>query len=200
MSMLPGTVLGIRVRDGVVLASEKRLTYNGFVLSRNVRKLYPITNRIGVGFAGLVGDMQFIVKLLKFEAKNYEIQHYRGIRVRSLAKVLSLILYSYKLTPLFNEIIVGGVDDKGPQLYVLDPLGSLIEDKYAALGSGGPIALGIVESSYREDLGLDEARDLAVKALKEAIERDAVSGDGIDLLVITGEGYKTEEIIFAEKA
>jgi proteasome beta subunit len=200
MSMLPGTVIGIRARDGVVLASEKRLTYNGFVLSKNIRKLHPITKHIGVGFAGLIGDMQFLVKLLRYEAKNYEIQHYREIKVRSLAKVLSLILYSYKLMPLFNEVVVGGVDKKGPQIYVLDPMGSLIEDKYAALGSGGPIALGIIESMYRDDISIGDAKELAVKALKEAIERDTVSGDGIDLLIITSEGYKTEEILFSEKA
>ncbi len=196
MSSIPGTVLGIRVSEGVVLASEKRLSYNGFVLSKNVSKLHPITDHIGVGFAGLVGDMQFVVKLLRYEAKNYELQHGREIKVRGLAKILSLILYSYKLMPLITEVVVGGVDSRGPQLYVLDPVGSLIEDKFTALGSGGPVALGVIETSYRDDMGIDEAKDLAVKALKEAIERDAVSGDGIDLLIITREGYRVERILF----
>ncbi|MEM1706286.1 MAG: proteasome subunit beta, partial [Thermosphaera sp.] len=53
MSMLPGTAIGVKTRDGVVLASEKRLTYDGFVLSRNVKKVFAITPRVGVGFAGL---------------------------------------------------------------------------------------------------------------------------------------------------
>jgi proteasome beta subunit len=198
MSSVPGTVIGIRVSDGVVLASEKRISYDGYILSKNTRKVHPVTNHIGIGFAGLVGDSQFLLKLLRYEARNYELQHYREIRVRSLAKLLSIILFSYKLTPMITEIVVGGVDDKGPQLYVLDPVGSLIEDKYAALGTGGSVALGIVETGYREDMSVGEAEDLAIKALTEAIERDAVSGDGIDVLTVTREGYRERQILFKQ--
>jgi proteasome beta subunit len=196
MDNLPGTVVGVRARDGVVLAGEKRLTYDGFVLSKNTKKVYPITDHTGIGFAGLIGDAQFIVRALRFEARNYELQIHREIRVRGLAKILSIILFSYKLAPLMTEVVVGGYDDRGPQIYVLDPVGSLIEDKYTALGSGGSIALGIIEQGYRDDIGIGEARDLVVKAIREAIERDAVSGDGIDLLIITREGYRLEEYLF----
>ena len=196
MDGIPGTVIGIRAVDGVVLAAEKRLSYNGYILSKNTRKVHPVTKHIGIGFAGLVGDSQFILKLLRYEARNYELQHDMEIKVRSLAKILSLILYSYKLTPLITEVVIGGVDAKGPQLYVLDPVGSLIEDKYVALGTGGSIAIGIIETRYRDDISVDEAKKLAVEAIKEAIERDAVSGDGIDILVITEKGYDTEELLF----
>lgn len=193
---MPGTVLGIKAVDGVVIAGEKRLTYDGFVLSKNTRKVHPITDHVGIGFAGLIGDSQFVVRALKLEAKSYELQHGREIRVRGLAKILSLILYSYKLAPLMTEVVVGGYDDRGPQIYVLDPVGSLIEDKYVALGSGGPIALGIIEKEYSDSLNVDEAEKLAVEAIREAIERDAVSGDGVDVLKITSEGYTLKEYLF----
>ncbi len=196
MSSVPGTVIGVRVKDGVVLGSEKRLSYNGYILSKQTKKVFPVTKHIGIGFAGLVGDSQFILKLLRYEARNYELQIHREIRVRGLAKVLSLILYSYKLMPLITEIVVGGVDEKGPQLYVLDPVGSLIEDKYAALGTGGSIAIGVIEPRYREEMSIEEAKQLVVDALREAIERDAVSGDGIDLLIITRDGYREEQLLF----
>lgn len=196
MSSLPGTVLGIKAVNGVVIAGEKRLTYDGYVLSKNTRKVHPITKHVGIGFAGLVGDAQFIIRALRMEAENYELQLGREIRVRGLAKILSLILYSYKLAPLMTEVVVGGFDEKGPQIYVLDPVGSLIEDKYVALGSGGPIALGIIEKEYREDIDIDEAEKLAVSAIREAIERDAVSGDGVDVLRITEEGYSLREYMF----
>ncbi len=196
MSSVPGTVIGVRVKDGVVLGSEKRLSYNGYILSKQTKKVFPVTKHIGIGFAGLVGDSQFILKLLRYEARNYELQIHREIRVRGLAKVLSLILYSYKLMPLITEIVVGGVDEKGPQLYVLDPVGSLIEDKHAALGTGGSVAMGVIEPRYREDMSIEEAKQLVVDALREAIERDAVSGDGIDLLMITRDGYREEQLLF----
>jgi len=87
-----------------------------------------------------------------------------------------------------SETLVGGVDDIGSHLFVLDAIGSLIEDDYAALGSGATIAIGIVESGYRKDMAVDEASSLAVKAVRAAIERDALSGDGIDVLTITKRG------------
>ncbi|MET1159689.1 MAG: proteasome subunit beta [Thermoprotei archaeon] len=197
MEVLPGTVIGIRVRDGVVIGGEKRLSYEGFILSKRVRKVYPITDYVGVGFAGLMGDIQFLVRALKYEARKYELDHGRRASPRNLAKILSIILYSYKLFPLFTEVVVGGINRDGkPEIYVLDPVGSLIEEKYVALGSGGRVALGYIEPNYSEGLSIDEAKNLVINAIRTAIERDVLSGDGVDLLIITSEGYKTEEYFF----
>ncbi|MCY0867950.1 MAG: proteasome subunit beta [Desulfurococcus sp.] len=193
---LPGTVVGLKTSEGVVLASEKRLTYDGFILSRNARKIHMVTSRVGVGFAGLMGDVNFLVRLLKLEAKNYELQHGREIKARSLAKLLSVILYSYKLIPMLTEVVVGGYDNDTPSIYILDPVGSLIEEKYAALGSGAQLALGYIEPRYKPDLTLSEAEELAVNAIKAVIERDVLSGDGVDIAIISREGYKFKEILF----
>ncbi|WP_440060263.1 archaeal proteasome endopeptidase complex subunit beta [Thermogladius sp. 4427co] len=199
MEVLPGTVIGIRTVDGVVLAGEKRLTYDGFVLSKNVKKIFPVTDRVAVGFAGLAGDINYLYRILRVEAKLYELEHGREIRARSLAKLLSVILYSYKLFPMLTEVVVGGFDE-GPGLYVLDPVGSLIEEKYAALGSGSQLALGIIEQNYKEDMSVEDAKNLAVKAILEAIERDVLSGDGVDLLILTREGVRSEEHLIARRA
>lgn len=194
--VLPGTAIGLKTSEGVVLASEKRLTYDGFVLSRNARKIHMVTNHIGVGFAGLMGDVNFLVKVLRLEAKNYELQHGREIKTRSLAKLLSVILYSYKLAPMLTEVVVGGYDEEGPSLYILDPVGSVIEEKYVAVGSGAQLALGYIEPRYNSGLSLKEAEELAVDAVKTVIERDVLSGDGIDLVVIDKNGYRSKEILF----
>lgn len=194
--LIPGTAVGIKVRDGVVLASEKRVSYDGFVLSKQAKKVHPITNRSGVAFAGLMGDIGYLTRLLKLEAQYYELQHGREIRTRGLAKALSIILFSYKLFPMFTEVIVGGYDDEGPALYVLDPVGSLLEERYTAVGSGTQIALGYIEPRYREDLSLGEAENMAIEAIRTVIERDVLSGDGVDVVVFTKEGYSVKEYLF----
>lgn len=200
MEVLPGTIVALKTRDAVVIGGEKRLTYNGFVLSRSVRKVYSITPRCGVGFAGLHGDVGYIVRVLKVEAKNYELQHSREIPPRSLAKVLSILLYSYRFAPLLSETVVGGVGKTGSEIYVLDPVGSLIEEKYVALGSGGRVALGYLEPRYREEMDVGKAKKLVIDSIKAAIERDVTSGDGVDLLIITKEGSKLEEHLYERKA
>lgn len=196
MSIIPGTAIGIKTKEGVVLASEKRVSYNGFVLSKQAKKVYPITSKNGVAFAGLMGDIGYLTKLLRFETKYYELQYGKEIRTRGLAKLLSIILYSHKWFPMFTEVVVGGYDEEGPSLFVLDPVGSLIEEKYVAVGSGSQLALGYIEPRYRDDLSLEDAEKMAVEAVKTVIERDVLSGDGVDVLIFTKQGYKTKEYLF----
>ena len=186
------TTVGIRGKDFVVLASERRMSYGGYILSRSIRKVFKITDKIGVAFAGLFADMQALAKYLEAEVKFYELTLEKPMRIRSAAKILSIILYSQKYMPYLSETLVGGIDSEGAHLFVLDPLGSLIEDDYAAVGSGAPIAIGIIETNYSKVETVDDAEKVAYNAIRAAAERDSSSGDGVDLLVITKEGIKEQ--------
>lgn len=179
------TAVGIKVVNGVILAAEKRVSYGGYVMSKAGKKVFLIKGRYGIACAGLFADIQTISRLMNVEIHRYEIETSKPMNVKTAAKLLSVILYQYKYMPFLSEIIFGGVDDEGPHIYVMDPLGSLIEDDYAAVGTGAPIAVGIIESEYSRDLSLEKAETLAVKAVKTAISRDAVSGDGVDVVVIS---------------
>jgi proteasome beta subunit len=193
---LPGaTTVGIKTANAVVLASEKRLTYGYFVMSKNVRKVFQITPKIGAACAGLVGDMQILVKGAQAEINIYRYAYRREPKVVSVAKVLSNYLFDSRFIPYIAETIVGGFDDTGPHIIVLDPLGSMIEDDYAVVGSGAEIAIGVIETEYRPDLSPEDVRTLAIKAIKAAIARDAASGNGIDLLLFSEEGLKLNETI-----
>jgi len=192
----PGaTAVGLVYDKGVVLAAEKRVTYGFTLLSKSGKKVFKITDRLGLAAAGIIADMQAISRSLAAEVTLYELENNRPIRVKSAAKLLSQIMFSRRLLPYFTEIIIGGYDPSGPHLFILDPWGSLIEDKYAALGTGTKIAIGILEENYRENLSKENAKELAIRAIKTAIERDAVSGDGIDLLIIDSEKGLEEKSI-----
>ncbi|MEM1585853.1 MAG: archaeal proteasome endopeptidase complex subunit beta [Candidatus Bathyarchaeia archaeon] len=195
--MIPGaTTVGIVCSDGVILASEKRVSYGNFVLSRAAKKVFKISDHIGAACAGLVSDMQILVREVGVYANFFKLETGRPISVKAAAKVMSNMLFSSRLIPYITETIIGGVDDEGPSLYVLDLLGSTIPDKYAAVGSGAEIAIGVLEGEYGEGMTVEEGRNLAIKAIKSAISRDAMSGDGIDLLIITKNGIKEETIMF----
>jgi len=186
------TTVGIRGKDFVVLASERRMSYGGYILSRSIRKVFKITDKLGMAFAGLFADMQALAKYLEAEVKFYELTLEKPMKIRSAAKILSIILYSQKYMPYLSETLVGGIDSEGAHLFVLDPLGSLIEDDYAAIGSGAPIAIGIIETNYSKAVNVNDAEKLAYDAIRAAAERDSSSGDGVDLLVITKEGIKEQ--------
>lgn len=193
MPLIPGaTTIGVVCKDGVVLASEKRVSYGYLVLSKAGKKVFKITPSIGAACAGLVSDMQILINEIKAYAHLFELDYNRPISVKSTAKIMSNLLFSSRYFPLLTQTIVGGMDDDGASVYVLDPLGSLIPDKFAAVGSGAEIAVGVLESAYKDGLTVDEAKEIVLRAVKSAISRDVASGDGIDLLVITKEGVEEE--------
>ena len=194
---IPGaTTVGVVCRDGVILASEKRVSYGYLIVSKGGKKVFKITDRIGAACAGLVSDMQILVREVEAYANLYSLEVSRPISVRSAAKLMSNLLFNRRLAPLITQTIVGGTDGEGTSLYVLDILGSVIPDKYAGVGSGTEIAMGVLEEGYREDMTMEEGKDLVVRAIKSAISRDVMSGDGIDFLLITKDGTREESIKF----
>jgi proteasome beta subunit len=197
LAWIPGaTTIGVVCADGVILASEKRVTYGYFVMSKGGKKVFKITDKIGAACAGLVGDMQILTREVEAQANLFSMDVGRKISVRATAKLMANILFNRRYAPLITQTIVGGLDEEGPSLYVLDVLGSLIPDKYAVVGSGTEIAIGVLEEGYKEGITIEEAKPLVIRAIKSAISRDAMSGDGIDFLIITEEGIAEESTKF----
>ncbi len=191
----PGaTTLGVACKDGVILASEKRVSYGYLVVSKTGKKVFKVTERVGAACAGLMGDMQILLRETAAYAKLFELENGRPISVRSVAKSLSTILFQRRYFPYITQTIVGGVDEEGASIYILDPFGSVIPDKYATVGSGAEIAVGVLEAGFKENLSLEEGRELVLRAMKAALARDATSGNGIDLMVISKEGLREESL------
>jgi len=194
---IPGaTTIGVVCTDGVILASEKRVSYGYLIMSRVGKKVFKVTDTIGAACAGLVSDMQILIREVEAYANLFRLDANRPMAVKSAAKVMSNLLFSRRLFPLITQTIVGGIDEEGKSLYVLDVLGSVIPDKYAAVGSGAEIALGVLEQGYKDGLTVKEARDLVTRAIKSAVSRDIMSGDGVDFLFITKEGINEESMKF----
>jgi proteasome beta subunit len=194
---IPGaTTIGVTFKDGVILASEKRVSYGYLVVSKVGKKVFKITEHIGAACAGLVSDMQVLIREVEAYGKLFSLDVGRAISVRSSAKLMSNLLFYRRLAPLITQTIVGGIDAEGASLYSLDPLGSVLPDKYTVVGSGTEIAMGVIEDGYKEDMDAESAKELVVRAMKSAISRDIMSGDGIDFLIITKEGIQEESTKF----
>lgn len=196
MSMyMPGaTAVGITFYGGVVFASEKRIAFGNFLVSKTTKKTFPITTKVGATCAGLVADMQILALQISALAKIRKMDLKRDIPPNTVAKMMSNMMYERRYFPLLTQVIVGGIVDK-PIMYTLDPLGSVLPDEYAAVGTGAEMALGVLDPQFKANMTKDEAIDLAKRAVRSASLRDSASGDGLDVLVITSDG--TEE--FTEK-
>lgn len=188
------TTIGLVCSDGVVLASDKRVSWGRLVSSRHGRKVFKLTDNIGLAFAGLMSDMQALVREASAYANLFRLEKGRPITTQAMAKLISNMLFNRRMMPLIMETVIGGVDKDGPKLFSMDLVGSLIPDDFISAGSGAPIAMGVLEAQYSKEMDCDEASDLAVKAIKAAIARDAVSGDGIDLIIIRQSGIEEKTI------
>jgi len=195
--MLPGaTTIGVVCKDGVILASERRLSYGSFVMSKSAKKVFRITDSIGAACAGLVGDMQVLMREASVYATLYSYQRERSASVKTAAKVIGNLLFQRRFVPYITQTIIGGVDEDGPSIYILDLLGSVIKDKHASVGTGAEIATGVLENEYKDGISIEEGKEIVNRALKAALARDSASGDGVDILIITKEGIKEESTKF----
>ena len=194
---MPGaTTIGLVFAEGVILASEKRVTYGSMIMSKTGKKVFKIADQVGAACAGLVSDMQILTREVEAQAKLFALDAKRPMTVNAAAKVMSNVLFNRRMIPLIIQTIVGGIDDSGPALYVLDVLGSLLPDTYAAVGSGAQMATGVLEQGYKDKMTQKDAKNLVLKAIKSAVRRDVMSGDGIDFLIITKEGIQEETFDF----
>lgn len=191
---MPGaTAVGISFDNGVVLASEKRVSYGNFVVNKNTTKTFHVTDHVGAACAGMIADMQILVRQVGALAKIRKLETRRNVAPNSVAKMMSVIMFERRFFPLLTQVIVGGIDKK-PEIYTLDPLGSVLPDDYAAVGTGAEMALGVMDSEYRANISEQTAKELAIKAIKSSIQRDSGSGDGIDILFVTRNPQRDESL------
>ncbi|NIR86464.1 archaeal proteasome endopeptidase complex subunit beta [Candidatus Bathyarchaeota archaeon] len=184
------TTIGVVCKDGVILASDTRVTMGTFVAHKKGKKVYKIDDHLAMTISGSVADTQRTVDILKANAQLYKLNNKRPMPVSSAARLIANLFFSARLAPMIAQVLVGGVDSTGPHVFSLDPFGSLTEEKCVATGSGSPIAYGVLEDKYKEDTATKDLLTVIVRAVDSAMKRDSASGDSFDVAVIGGEGYR----------
>ena len=187
--MVPGAAsVAVKCKGGVVLGSDRRATWGYTIINKSTKKVFKLTDFIGLAAYGLIGDFQILVRILRAQANLYILDAGERISTKSMGKMVSNYLYSRKMAPLYTNLVVAGMDDDGPKLYTLDALGSLMEDDYGTVGTGMLMSIGILEAEYKPDMTIAAGEKLVEKAIRNSIKRDAMSGNGIDLVTITKDG------------
>ena len=186
------TTIGLVAKEGVVLASERRVSGGGggFIMNKTAQKVFKVDGNLGMTIAGLVGDAQVLVRYLRAEVALYRMRRGAPLSVEGSATLLANILNGNRLYPYYAWMLLGGVDSKGGHVFSIDPAGGSIEDKYVSVGSGSTFAYGILEETYTRDISQSDAVDLAIRGLTAAMKRDAASGDGYIINTITPKEYR----------
>ncbi len=191
------TTVGIIYKDGVLLAADKRATAGHLIANKHIEKVIQIDDNIAVTTAGSVSDLQLLVRYIKSHLRLKELSLKRKLTPKEVANLLSVAVYSNirKFSPIIGvtHFLVGGYNGR-PYLYDIYPDGSIVEvNDFVASGSGTELVYGLIEAEYKPNLSLEEAKELAKKAINSSLKRDIGSGGGIDIAVITKDGFKRIE-------
>jgi proteasome beta subunit len=184
------TTVGVVCKDGVILASDTRVTMGFYVAHKHGKKVYQIDDHLAMTIAGSLADAQKAVDVLTTNAKLYKIELGRPLPISSAARLLANLLFSARYVPLLAQVLVGGLDDTGPHIFSIDPFGSLTEEKCVSTGSGSPVAYGILEDKYKDGVPVKEMLPVIVKAVEAAMKRDSASGDSFNVAFIDAKGYR----------
>ena len=159
-----GTIaVGVKCKDGIVIAVEEKP--RKLQISENAQKIFQIDDHVGVAAAGYIPDARSQVDNARFFSQSNKMIYDESVEVETIAKHLADQCQQYTqyagVRPYGVALILGGVVNNTPELYLTDPSGTYISYDAIAIGSGSDNVTDFLEKTYKEDLTLDEASVLA---------------------------------------
>ncbi|CAB9499533.1 Proteasome subunit alpha [Seminavis robusta] len=169
------TSLGICAKDGVVIATEKKLS-SELVDVEQVHKIEEITPTTGFCYAGVGPDYRVLVRRSRKSSQAYMRMYGEIQPVSQLVKRTANVMQEYTqrggVRPFGISLLVGGIDkaDGSPHLYQVDPSGTYFAWKATAIGRNHLNAKNFLEKRYTEDMELEDAIHTALLTLREGFE------------------------------
>ena len=180
------TALGIKIKDGVVLAAEKRFPTK-LVEEVSIEKIFQVDEHIGAAASGLIADARVLIDNARIEAQVNRLRYDEAISVQTLAKRIGDVKQLYTqhggVRPFGVRLLIAGIDGNGPHLFETDPSGVVAAYKAHAIGGGEPTVREIIERKYDENMEMNNAILLGLEALREIIEGE-IQPDKVEMAII----------------
>ena len=163
-----GTVaVGVKCKEGIVIAVEEKP--RKLQISETAQKIFQIDDHVGVAAAGYIPDARSQVDNARFFTQSNKMIYDEEVEVETIAKHLADQCQQYTqyagVRPYGVALILGGVVNNTPQLYLTDPSGTYISYDAISIGSGSDSVTDFLEKTYKEELTLDEASTLAAAGI-----------------------------------
>jgi 20S proteasome subunit alpha 5 len=198
---LGSTAVGLKTKEGVVLAVEKRIT-SPLLEPSSVEKIMEIDEHIGCAMSGLTADARTLVEHGRVETQNHRFSYNEPMSVESTTQALCDLALRFgegdeesMSRPFGVSLLIAGHDDNGPCLYHTDPSGTFWQCNAKAIGSGSEGADTALQDHYDVNMTLEEAETLALSTLKQVME-EKVTSSNVDIAKVapTYHLYKPEEV------
>eukprot|EP00597_Dinobryon_sp_UTEXLB2267_P001269 CAMPEP_0170079874 /NCGR_PEP_ID=MMETSP0019_2-20121128/16151_1 /TAXON_ID=98059 /ORGANISM="Dinobryon sp., Strain UTEXLB2267" /LENGTH=191 /DNA_ID=CAMNT_0010293559 /DNA_START=86 /DNA_END=661 /DNA_ORIENTATION=+ len=183
-------------KNCVGICSDLRLGAQFQTVSRDFKKVFKVTDKLYVGLTGLATDILSVDQLLQFRCNMYKLRENREIKPEAFSALLSTLLYEKRFGPWFCEPVVAGLTaDNKPFLSGMDLIGApVFGSDFVVSGTCTANLHGMCESLYRPDMEPEELFEVLAQCLLAAVDRDAISGWGALVHIITPEGVITKKL------
>lgn len=189
---LGSTAIGIQTSEGVVLAVEKRIT-SPLIEPSSIQKVFEIDTKLGCAMSGLIADSKTMVDRARVEAQNHWFMYDEQMGVESVTKAISNLALQFgeedsepgsMSRPFGVALLFAGYDDKGPQLYHLDPSGTYVKCCAKSIGSASEGAQSSLEEQYHKTMTLKEALKVILEILKQVME-EKLTSTNVEVATVT---------------
>jgi 20S proteasome subunit beta 3 len=189
-------IIAMGGKNCVGIASDNRLGVQAQTVAMDFKKVFKVTDKLFVGLAGLASDVQTLDQLLRFRKNLYELREEREMSPKTFSNLLSTLLYEKRFGPWFCEPVVAGLDENNkPFLSAMDLIGAPVyTDDFVVSGTCTGNLYGMCETLYKPDMEPDELFETLAQSLLASVDRDALSGWGGVVHIITPEGVTTREL------
>ncbi|CDU24127.1 probable PUP3-20S proteasome subunit beta3 [Sporisorium scitamineum] len=182
-----GSVVAAKGKNCVVIASDLRLGQQAMTVACNFDKVFRVTEKTYVGLPGLASDVATLRERFRYRVNMYKMKEERDIEPEIFANLVSSTLYEKRFGPYFIEPVIAGINSKDePFIAASDVVGCLNFAKdFVVSGTAADKLFGMAEGLWEPDLGPEELFETVSQILLGALERDALSGWGAIVRVIT---------------
>jgi proteasome alpha subunit len=160
--------VGVKCKDGIVIAVEEKS--RKLQIANIAQKIFQIDDHVGVAAAGYIPDARSQVDNARFFSQSNKMIYDEPVEVETIAKHLADQCQQYTqyagVRPYGVSLILGGVVNNKPELFLTDPSGTFISYDAIAIGSGSDEVTDFLEKTYKEDMSVDEASVLAVAGIQ----------------------------------
>lgn len=167
------TTLGIKCKDGVVVAVEKK-RISPLVDPETMEKIWKVDDHVGIAYAGLASDGRVLIDRARIEAQIHRLIYDEPIDIEVLTRRISDLKQLYTqhagVRPFGVSFIIAGVDGVGSRLYMTEPSGAYAGYYAVVIGAGSQAATEILEKHYNQNLTVKEGVMLALKCMETVIE------------------------------
>lgn len=183
-------------KNCVAIGMDRRIGAQYKTVATNFQRIFKMTDKCLAGFIGLGGDVQTVGAYLKYRLNLYTLKENRPIQPKTLSWLIATMLYSKRFGPYFIEPLVAGLDENNePYLSTCDSIGCMCDkDNFFCIGTALELMLGACESFFRPDLEPEDLFETLSQCLLSALDRDALSGWGAVIYIITPSGITARSI------